>query len=235
MIDHKDHHIPSPLIMFTVPALRHALLEWLKNKGIHPKASKSKLKAHRPDRSNYFNCMNDSGKIISCCPVMRCMLLTSPGVANTYTLLMNTRNTLPGSYLHRVYCNTLATVNHLIQQAENTTPAVVISVEAAHVDNAIFLHYLHTEVALEEPEIGSTNTNMPIYNNCPDDEPHFGMPVGSGNFKDEGDKSNAIHTASRRRRASTELERFDLGTSYVNGYEGEDGDDMDADEEEEAL
>jgi hypothetical protein len=235
MNNDKSGHIASPLIMFTCPSLCDALLEWQKNKGIHPKASKSKLKAHRPDRSNYYNCMNDSGKIVSCCPVMRCMLLTSPGVAKTYTLLMYTWNTLPGSYLHRVYYNTLATVNHQIQQAENTTPAVVISVEAAHVDNAIFLDYLHTEVALEEPEIGNTNRNMPIYNNCQDDEPHFGMPVGSGDFKDEGDKSNAIHTASWRRRASTELERFDLGTSYVNGYEGEDGDDMNADEEEEAL
>ena len=28
--------------------------------------------------------------------------------------------------------------------------------------------------------------------------------------------------------------RFDLGTSDVDGYEGEDGDDADADEEEEA-
>ena len=32
----------------------------------------------------------------------------------------------------------------------------------------------------------------------------------------------------------TELERFNLGTSDVGGYEGEDGDDADADEEEEA-
>ena len=32
----------------------------------------------------------------------------------------------------------------------------------------------------------------------------------------------------------TELERFDLGTSDVDGYEGEDGDDADADEEAQA-
>jgi hypothetical protein len=32
-------------------------------------------------------------------------------------------------------------------------PAVVISVEATHVDNRILLEYLTTEVALEEPEI----------------------------------------------------------------------------------
>jgi len=52
MINDKDGHIPSPLIMFTCTALCHALLEWQKNKGVHPKASKSKLKADRPDPSN---------------------------------------------------------------------------------------------------------------------------------------------------------------------------------------
>jgi hypothetical protein len=67
MIDDKDGHIPSPLIMLTCTALRHALLEWQKNKGVHPKASKSKLKADRPDCSNYFNEKNDSGKNASCC------------------------------------------------------------------------------------------------------------------------------------------------------------------------
>ena len=89
-------------------------------------------------------------------------------------------------------------------------------------------------MALEEPEIGSTDSNIPIDNNCTDDELHFGMPGGSGDFEDEGDESDAIPTASRRRRAATELERFDLGTSDVDGYEGEDGDDADADEEQEA-
>jgi hypothetical protein len=43
MIDDKDGHIPSPLIMFTFTASRHAVLEGQKNKGVHPKASKSKL------------------------------------------------------------------------------------------------------------------------------------------------------------------------------------------------
>jgi hypothetical protein len=61
MIDNKDGHIPWPLIMFTCTALRHALLEWQKNKGFHPKASKSKLNTDRPDRSNYFNYKNDPG------------------------------------------------------------------------------------------------------------------------------------------------------------------------------
>jgi len=95
MIDDKDSYIASPLIMFTCTTLRHALVEWQKNKGVHPKASRSKLKADRPDCSNYFNYMNDGGKNASCCPGRK--LLTSPGVADTYTFLINTWNTLPES------------------------------------------------------------------------------------------------------------------------------------------
>jgi len=203
MIDHKDGHIHSPLIMFTCSALRHALLEWQKNQGVHPKASKSKLKANRHDRSNYFNCKNDGGNIASCCAVRCPKLVTSPSVADTYTFLMNTWNTLPESYQQRVYNNTLATVKRQIRQAENPTPAVVISVETAHVENAILLDYLSSEVVLEEPEIGSTDPNIPIDNNCMDDEMHFGMPGGSGNFVDKGEASDAIPSASRRRRATT--------------------------------
>jgi hypothetical protein len=218
--------------MFTCTVLRHALLESQKNKGVHPKASKSKLKAARSDCSNYFNHKNDSGKIISCCTVTGCKLLTMPGIADTYTFLMNTWNILPESYQQRVNNNTLATVKHQIQQAENTTPAMVISVEAARVDNAILLDYLASEVALEKPEIRSTDPNIPIDNNCTDDELHFGMPGSSGDYEDEGDESNdrdAIPTASRQRRPATELQRFDLGTSNDEWYEGEDGDDADAD------
>jgi len=236
MINDKDGHIPSPLIMFTCTALRHALLECQKNKGVHPKASKSKLKADRPDRSNYFNHKNDGGNIASCCAETGRKLLTSPGFVDTYTLLMNTWNTLPESYQQRVYNNTLATVKGQIQQAENPTPSVVISVEAARLDNAILLDDCASEVALEEPEIGSTDPNIPIDNNCTDDKLHFEMPGGSGEYEDEGDESDdrdAIPTASRRRRPTTELERFDLGTSDVDGYEGEDGDDADADADEE--
>jgi hypothetical protein len=110
---------------------------------------------------------------------------------------------------------------------------VVICVEAPPVDNAILLDHLTSEVALEEPEIGSTDSNIPIDNNRPDDEPHFGMPGGSGDFEDEGNDSDAIPTTSRRRLVATELERFDLGTCDVDRYEGEDGDDADVDGEEE--
>jgi len=187
MINDKDGNIPSPLIMFTCTALRHALLEWQKNKGVHPKASESKVKADRPDRSDYFNQKNDGGKIASCCTVTGHKLLTSPGVADTYTFLMTTWNTLPESYQQRVYNNTLATVKRQSQQAENPTPAVVISVEAARVDNAILLDSLASEVALEEPDIGSTDPNIPIDINCTDDELHFGMPGSSGDYDEEGD------------------------------------------------
>jgi len=63
------------------------------------------------------------------------------------------------------------------------------------------------------------------------------MPGGSGDYEDEGDESavrNAIRTTSQWRRPATKLERFDLGSSDANGYECEDGDDVDADVEEEA-
>jgi hypothetical protein len=235
MIDNKDGRIPSPLILFTCTALRDALLVWQTNKGVHPKASKSKLTADRPERSNYFNYMNDGGKIISCCAATGRKLLTSPGVADTYTFLMNTWNVLPESYQQRVYKNTLATVKRQIQQAENLRPAAVISTESARVDNAILLDYLTSEVALEEPEIGGTDPNIPIANNCTDHELHFGMPGGCEDYDDEVeeiDKSDAIPTAHRRRWAATELERFDLGTGDVDGYKGDYGDNADADEEE---
>jgi hypothetical protein len=36
----NNGHILLPLIMFTCTELSHALLEWQKNKSVHPKASK---------------------------------------------------------------------------------------------------------------------------------------------------------------------------------------------------
>jgi hypothetical protein len=151
--------------------------------------------------------------------------------------MMNTWNTLPESYQQGVYNNTLATVKRQIQQAENPTPAVVISVEPAQVKNAILIHYFASKVALAQPEIGSTDQNIPIHNNCTDNEHHFGMPGGSRDYKDEGDENDvygAIPTAGQPQQPTTELERFDLGTSNVDGYEGIDGDNADADEEEDA-
>ena len=55
---------------------------------------------------------------------------------------------------------------------------MVISMEAARVDNAIHLDYLTSEVALEEPEFGSTDPNIPRDNNCTDDELQFRMLGG---------------------------------------------------------
>jgi hypothetical protein len=82
---------------------------------------------------------------------------------------MDTCSTLPESYQQMVYNNTIAIVKCQIQQGENTTPAVVISVEAAGADNDIILAYLTSQVPLEEPEIGSTDPNIQIEMNCMDD------------------------------------------------------------------
>jgi len=149
---------------------------------------------------------------------------------------MNTWNTLLESFHQRVYKITLATVKRHIHQVENPTPAMVISVEAKLVDNAILLDFLTSEVVLEEPEIESTDPKIPIDNNCTDDELHFGMPADRRDYKDERDESDTrdtIPNARCRQWAATELERFDLGTRAVDRYKGEDGDD--ADEKNEAL
>jgi len=145
MIDDENGHIPSPLIPFTCTVLRNDLMEWQENKGGHPKASKSKLKADRPDRSNYFNFKTDSVKNTSCCSATGRKLRTSPGIADTYPFLMNTSNSPPQSYKQRLYKNTLAIAKRQIQQAENPTPAMVISMGAEPVDNAILHDYLTSE------------------------------------------------------------------------------------------
>jgi len=98
IIDDMDGHLPSPLIMLTCTALRDALLEWQKNKGLYPKVSMSKLKADKPDRSNYFNCKIHGCKNASCCTSTGAKLLTMPSVADTYTFLKNTWNKHPESY-----------------------------------------------------------------------------------------------------------------------------------------
>jgi hypothetical protein len=77
---------------------------------------------------------------------------------------------------------------------------LAISVEAVHGDNAILLDYLTSEAVLKEPEIGSTHPNILIDNNCNDDELHFGMPGGKGDYEDEDEESDerdAIPTTSR--------------------------------------
>jgi hypothetical protein len=109
---------------------------------------------------------------------------------------------------------------------------MVISTEAAHVDNAIVHDSLTSQVALEEPEIGSTDPNILIDNNCLHDELHFGLPGGCEDYNNSGDeivKSDAFSTASRRQQTATELERFGLGTGEVDGYNVNNGNNADAD------
>jgi hypothetical protein len=74
-----------------------------------------------------------------------------------------------------VYNINLASVKHQIPEVENPTPGVVISGEAASINNAILLDYLTTKVALEEREIRRTCPIIPMYNNCMDDELHLRM------------------------------------------------------------
>jgi len=86
-----------------------------------------------------------------------------------------------------------------MQQEENSIPAVVISVKAPHVDDVILLTNLPAEVALGKPEFGGTDPNIPVDNNCTDDELHFGIPGCNRDYQDNGDKSNnhnAILSAS---------------------------------------
>jgi len=114
---------------------------------------------------------------------------------------MNTWNTLPESYQQMVYKKTLSSDKRQIQQAENPTPAVVISMEAMRVHNAILLDYLISKVALVEPEIRSTDADILIDNNCTYNELHFGAPGGCGHFEDEGDETDerdAIHNGSQQ-------------------------------------
>ena len=114
---------------------------------------------------------------------------------------MNTWNTLLESYQQRIYKHTHATVKRQIKQSEDPTPAVVIRVDAARVDNVILLNYLTSEVAFEEPEIASTDPTILIYKNCTDDKLDFRMTGGSGDYEHDGDKSdecNAIRTGNRR-------------------------------------
>jgi len=112
-------------------------------------------------------------------------LLTLPGIADTDTVLMNTLNTPPESYQQRVYNNTVGTVKRQLQQEKNPTPAVVISMEAACIDQAILLDDLTSEVVLEEPGIGNTDPNIPTDNNCKDDKHHFGMARAGMEYEDD--------------------------------------------------
>jgi len=153
MIDNKDSYILSPLILLSCTVSHHTLLDRQKKQGVHPKVYKSKLKVKSHDRSNYFICNNDDGKIVSSCAVMGSKLLTLPRFADMYTFRMNTWNTLPECKQQKMHNNSLATVKSQIQQAEEPMPTVVLSMEAVWVVNGILLDYVTSEVVLEEPDI----------------------------------------------------------------------------------
>jgi len=160
----------------------------------------------------------------ACCDATGRKLSTSPGFADTDTLSVNTWNTLPGTYTQRVYTYTPVIVKCQIQKVVNLMRAVFINVFAARVDYAILFDYLTSGIAIAEPDIRNTDSDIPIYNNSRDEELLFGMAGDSGNYEDEGDKSNqpdAIPTGSRRQRAWSELQQFVVGTRVVHGSKGD--------------
>ena len=112
LIDDKDGHIPSPLIMFTCTALYHAVVEWQKNRDVHPTSSKSKLKVDRYDHSNYFNYKNDDGKNASCRATMgRELLISGWGCRHVYNLdeyLEHTTGELPTEDVSKHSCDSQA-------------------------------------------------------------------------------------------------------------------------------
>jgi len=115
-----------------------------------------------------------------------------------------------------VHNNIFPTDKRQIQQAEKPTHIDVISAEAARVGNTIRLDNWTSKVAGEDPEIRSTNPDIPNGYNLKDDKWLSGMAVSfkdDHNNGDEIDEGNAIPSVSRRRRAATGLQRFVVGTS----------------------
>jgi len=92
---------------------------------------------------------------------------------------MNHWNTLPESYQQRMYKNTVAAVNRPIQQAENPTPDIFISVDVACVDTANLFDSWTFKVELGKPEIPYGDPYILIDNNCMDEKLHFLMTGGS--------------------------------------------------------
>jgi len=115
---------------------------------------------------------------------------------------------------------------------------MVISMEPGRVDNSILLDYLTSKVALDEPKIESTDRNILLDNTCTHERLHFWMPGGSRDYHnecDECDTRNAIPIPDWRRWAVTDLNMFNLKTSDVHGYEGDNGDSAEANDEEGGL
>jgi hypothetical protein len=130
---------------------------------------------------------------------------------------MNTWNTLPERYHQRVYHNNLGTVECHSQEAENPTLAMVISVEATHVDSDILLEYWTPNVTLEEPEIRNTGPNILTENTCMENEIQFRIAGASRDYEDESVRSlvrNAIPIIIRQRLGPTEFIPRDLGELY---------------------
>jgi hypothetical protein len=146
--------------------------------------------------------------------------------------MMNTWNTVLESYQLRVYNNTAATVEYQMQQVENQMADVVISKDAVSIYNNFHVHELTSEVVLMVLAIRITAPNILIANNSTDDKPHFGMQSGSGNYENSGDESYAITPVSWQLWPTTELQRIDMGTRDVDGYDGVAADDVDVKEEE---
>jgi len=102
----------------------------------------------------------------------------------------------------------------------------------------LFFWIIWSEVALEEPEIGSTDANIPIVNNSTEDILNVQMPGGSGDYYDEVDESNdhdSFPAAILQYQVAMDLESFDMASSDVDRYEGNDANDPDEDDEEESL
>jgi hypothetical protein len=74
-----------------------------------------------------------------------------------------------------------------IEQAEKPTCAEVMGMVAAQVDNGNLLNNVIFNVAVEEHEIGYTDTNILIDLYSIDDRLHFGIPGGCEDYGKEGD------------------------------------------------
>jgi len=96
-----------------LPALHCAMLSW---SGKRTKVFIRKLPSQSRKQTDLVAraTLTTSKMVVRTHPAALRMSLTSPGIADTYKLLMNTCNTLPGSYQQRLYKNTLATVKHHI-------------------------------------------------------------------------------------------------------------------------
>jgi hypothetical protein len=90
---------------------------------------------------------------------------------------------------------------------------------------------------LEEAGIRSPDPYMIVSNICMEDVLHFEMTVGWEQYDHHCDKiedSEAIPSDSGRRWATIELNRVVPGTSDVDRYESDDGDNVDTYLEDEA-